>query len=253
MSVSQDLFTTALLDASHPCPDGLQDAAGREAGARFDVYRNNVAVSLTEALHTGFPVITKLLGQENMDGLAGIFLRAHPPSSPVLMTYGDVFPEFLEQMPQLSHLGYLGDVARLELALRQAYHAADADPIDGSLLAEIAPETLMASTLGFAPAMQVIPSTWPIFDIWRYNTEGGDKPEASAQNVLITRPEFDPIPQPLPIGGAEWIAALQSGASFGDAHAQVIANTPDFDLGATLTLLLSGGAIISLNTEGQTP
>ena len=72
MTVSQNLFRSALLDPSLPVPGGLTDAEGRPAGARYNVYRNNVAVSLTEALHTGFPIISKLLGKENMDGAIAI-------------------------------------------------------------------------------------------------------------------------------------------------------------------------------------
>ena len=117
MSAGQDSFRAALLDPLAPVPDRLSDGQTRPVGRRFNVYRNNVAVSLTEALHTGFPIIARLLGAENMDGLAGAFLRAHPPDSPVMLRYGDALPGFIESQRQLDHLGYLSDVARLELAL----------------------------------------------------------------------------------------------------------------------------------------
>ncbi len=249
MSVSQTTFHTALLDASQPVPDGLLDAKAHPAGRRFSVYRNNVAVSLTEAMHQAFPVITKLLGPQNMDGLAGIFLRQHPPSSPLMMFYGEEFPAFLEGMPQLSHLGYLPDVARLELALRQAYHAADSQPIDPDALA-LSPEDLMQARLTLAPATQILRSDWPVHAIWLFNSqENAPKPEAGAQDILITRPEYDPAPHLLPTGGAAWIARIQAGQTIGEAFEATAAETPDFDLGTTLALLLQGGAITSVTIE----
>ncbi len=249
MSVSQTTFHTALLDASQPIPDGLLDAEAQPAGRRFSVYRNNVAVSLTEAMRQAFPVITKLLGPQNMDGLAGIFLRQHPPSSPLMMFYGEEFPKFLEGMEQLSHLGYLPDVARLELALRRAYHAADRQPIDAEALS-LPPEDLMQAKLTLAPSVQVLRSSWPVHAIWLYNTEeGAPKPEAGAQDTLIMRPEYDPAPHPLPPGGAAWIALIQDGKSIGKAFESTMAETPEFDLGTTLALLLQGGAITSVTIE----
>ncbi|WP_298847393.1 DNA-binding domain-containing protein [uncultured Ruegeria sp.] len=249
MSVSQSEFRAAMMDASAPVPDGLLDAETRPAGRRFSVYRNNVAVSLTEAMHQAFPVITKLLGPQNMDGLAGIFLRQHPPSSPLMMFYGEAFPDFLAGMQQLSHLGYLPDVARLELALRNSYHAADSQPAPAETLA-VDPEKVMQARLRFAPAMQMIRSDWPVHAIWRFNTEtDAPKPDARAEDVLITRPEFDPIPQLLPAGGANWIAHMKNGDTIGEAFEKTAVELPEFDLGTTLALLLQGGAITSVTIE----
>ena len=255
--ISQATFTAAMLDARQPVPEGLLDGIGQPAGRRFSVYRNNVAVSLTEALHEGFPVIAKLLGKANMDGLAGIYLRSYPPKSPLMMHYGEDFPAFLAGMEQLSHLGYLADVARLELAIRRSYHAADATPIDPNWLGQQAPETLMMARLVPAPAVQVIRSPWPIFDIWRFNTEdGAPQPQAQGQDVVILRPEFDPQPAPLAPGAATFIDSLRD-APLGGAAEQAATEVPDFDLGQTLALLLGGNALCHMTNapieQDQTP
>ena len=250
MIVDQDLFRAALLDPAQPVPDGLVDGTARPAGRRYNVYRNNVAVSLTEALREGFPVITKLLGQQNMDGLSGLFLRAHPPQSPVMMFYGAEFPAFIADMPQLAHLGYLADVARIELGLRRAYHAAGVPPIDPQALASLPPEGLLTTTFTFAPALQLIRSDWPIHAIWRFNSEAAaPKPEAGAQDVLILRPEFDPYPHLLPPGGAALITALINAHTLGAALDAATAEAPGFDLTPLLALLLDGGALTSLNQK----
>ena len=254
MTVSQSDFRLALLDAAQPVPDGLLDGQAGPAGRRFDVYRNNVAVSLTEALHQGFPVIAKLLGKQNMDGLAGIFLRAHPPTSPLMMHYGDAMPGFLASLPQLSHLGYLPDVARLELTLRQSYHAADHQPIAPDNLAGLAPEALMAHGMRLAPSAILLRSDWPIFDIWRFNTQdNAPQPRAEAQDLLVTRQEFDPTPHLLPPGGADWVAALSKGATLAEAYAQAANRHADFDPGPVLTLLLQDGVIAELTKTGEQP
>lgn len=247
MTVSQTRFRAALLDPAAPVPEGLVDGAGNPAAVRFNVYRNNVVVSLRDAICVGFPVVTRVLGRENMDGIARMFVRAHPPSSPLLMHYGAEFPRFLADLPQLSHLGFLPDVARLELALRRAYHAADAAPLDPAVLADTLPEALLRSRVTLAPAASMLRSDWPIHDIWRFNTQpDAEKPRHVAQDVLITRPEFDPVPNLLPPGGATWIAALIDGKTVGSALEMAQSDCPDFDLAACLAILISGNALTSL-------
>ncbi|RKF16449.1 DUF2063 domain-containing protein [Roseovarius spongiae] len=252
MSAGQGIFRAAVLDPARPSPAGLSDGRGHAAGKRFDVYRNNVAVGLTEVLETGFPVIRKLIGEDRFSAVCGVFLRQSPPASPILSRYGDGFPAFLAGFEPLAHLRYLADVAALELAIRQSYHAADALPILPESLSAVPPERVDDLRLGLAPALRVVRSHWPIHDIWSYNTvENAPKPAPVAQDVLITRPEFDPAPQVLPPGGAGFIAALQQGATLGTAAEQAARDAPDFDLGEVLALLLAGNAIVSADLPGD--
>lgn len=240
-------FTQAMLDPAAAVPLGLVNPDGAPATKRFNVYRNNVAVSLTDALETAFPVLVKLLGEQNFKGLAGLYLRQHPPSTPLLMFYGEEMPRFLAGLPQLAHLPYLADVARLELALRESYHAADSSGIDASILQTMPPDRLMAARLRFAPSVRLLRSRYPIHGIWQFNmVQGAPQPEPKGQNVLITRPEFDPVMQPLPAGGGTFVARAMDGASFAKALDAAQSQVPEFDLTATLGLLLAGNAVTQI-------
>ena len=247
MSVTQTLFRAAVLDPDAERPSGLKDGQGRAAGRRFDVYRNNVAVSLSEALEAAFPVIRKLVGEENFKILASAFLRAHPPCTPLMMFYGAEMPEFLGDFGPTRGTGYLSDVARLELALRESYHAADADPVDPTALQALPAEDLMQSTITLAPSVRVIRSEWPVYSIWRYNTEAdAPKPVMAAEDVLIARPELDPAPHLLPSGGGTFVAALSDGQLFG-AAVEIATNASEtFDLGAVLALLIETEAMTKI-------
>ncbi|MBV7393929.1 DNA-binding domain-containing protein [Mameliella sediminis] len=246
-STTETGFRDALLRGDAPVPHGLTDGAGRPAGRRYDVYRNNVAVALREALESGFPAVAKLIGAENFSRAAGMYLRAEPPSTPLMMHYGAGFPAFLEKIEALRGIGYLGDVARLELALRQSYHAADSAPFDATRLAALDEDALMAARFSLAPEVRILSSRWPVLSIYRFTMESGQpKPPARAEEVLIARPGFDPQLNLLPQGGAGFLAALGRGQSLGQAAETAV---DDFDLSATLTLLLQQGAFSDLQTD----
>ncbi|WP_137702158.1 HvfC/BufC N-terminal domain-containing protein [Marimonas lutisalis] len=241
----QAQFHAAILDPAQPAPPGLTDGQNRPAGRRFSVYRNNVTHSLTEALEQTFPVIRKLIGAEGFARLARAYLRAHPPASPVLSRYGASFPAFLDGFEPLAHLGYLGDTARLERALVDSYHAADAASLDPAVFSETAPDALPGLRLTLAPSVRLVRSAWPIHAIYRFNTEdGAPQPPATPQDVLITRPDYDPRPRLLPPGGATFVTALFQGHALGQAAGTATETAPDFDLAAALGLLLSDNALI---------
>jgi hypothetical protein len=243
---TQDSFAAGLLDAGRPVPAGLTDGAGRPAGRRYSVYRNNVAVSLRAALETGFPAVARLIGPENFARAAGIYLRAEPPGSPMMMRYGAGFPAFLERVEALSGIGYLGDVARLEYALRCSYHAADAPPLDPRRLSCLTGAALETARLTLAPSVRILRSRWPVLSVYRYTmTPGSPKPQARAEDVVITRADLDPVPHLLPPGGADFLEALRTGAPLGAAQAGA---APDTDLSTTLGLLLQNGAFTDIST-----
>lgn len=247
-------FLPALRDAALPVPMGLTDGAGLPAGRRFAVYRNNVAVALTEALETGFPCLFRLLGAENFRPLARLFVAGHLPTSPVMLRYGAAFPDFLASIPALGRFPYLPDIGRLELALRDSYHAADSVAMDP---ARLAAADLDRMCLICAPALRLVASDWPIHSIWTrtMNDRAADLP-AQAEHVLITRPEYDPIPHALTRAEGIFVAAVMAaqplGAALLAAQAAQADDQPAFDPTHALTLLVSAGALIDIRFPDDT-
>ncbi|MBB3993548.1 hypothetical protein GGR95_001179 [Sulfitobacter undariae] len=237
MHVTQTEFRAALLDADAPVPSGLLDGAGAPAGRRYAVYRNNVVVSLIEAMKLAFPTVRALLGPNNFDSLVPMYVRLHPPASPLMMHYGVEFPEFLAGFEPLAHLGYLADVARLDLEIRASYHAADALPFDPNTL-QATPEVLAQIRLTRAPSTRVLRSRWPLHDLWcRATQPDAPQPRAVGQAVMITRPAFDPAVHLLPTGAATWIDALMT-QDVGTAIETATTAAPEFNFATTLTLTL---------------
>ncbi len=240
----QSAFAAALLDPDAAVPLGLVDPAGRPAPRRFSVYRNNVASSLTRALEAAFPNVRKLVGDEFFGAMAVVFLRAHPPRSQMMMLYGDDFPGFLAQFPPVARLAYLPDVARLDQAMRESYHAADSVPLAEAEFQRLLGADIAGLRLRLAPSVRLVRSRWPVASIWAAHVEGGPAPSPGPEDALILRPEFDPRPHRLPPGGGAFLAALLEGQTLG---ASLEAAGAGLDLPVILSLLIAGRAIVGVS------
>ncbi len=249
---SQEAFAAALLNPEAPVPEGVVNPEGAPAPKRFAVYRNNVTVSLIEALATAFPVIEKSVGEEFFKAMAAEFVRAHPPSSPLLMFYGDAFPGFLEQFEPVRHLTYLSDLAKLEQLRRRAYHARDAEPLGADFLAAVPPKALGTLRVTFHPAVHILTSSHPVLSIWEWNNAGapdGASLPQTGEDVLISRPELDVEQRRLPPGGAAFLQTLATAAPLGEAAAAGAA-FEGFDLTANITGLLESRIVTDFTVDG---
>ncbi|MEI4263910.1 HvfC/BufC N-terminal domain-containing protein [Roseovarius sp. D0-M9] len=175
-------FASGLVDGT--LPPGLTARMPDEAARRFAVYRNNVATGLADALAKRFPVIERLVGPDFFRAMGRDYLEGNRPKSPVLLDWGDTFPNFLAGFPPLANFPYMADVARIEVARGRAYHAADADPISRDLLIVGASEPENAQ-FGLHPSVQVLRLSHPAVSIWAANQPGAD-----AQGAMLPRPEI---------------------------------------------------------------
>src|SRR5207237_10685968 len=136
----QRAFSEALLDRDRPVPPGPVGPDGEPSPRRFGVYRNNVVASLAAALKDTFPAICRIVGEEFFGAMARSYVLQAPPASPILLDYGDSFPDFIAGFEPAATLPYLADVARIERAWNEAYHAAEAAPLDPTAFAAVPPD-----------------------------------------------------------------------------------------------------------------
>ena len=214
---------------------------------RFAVYRNNVAVGLIRNLEARFPVTRRLVGDDFFRGMAGAFVAREKPRTPVMIHYGAAFPAFVRGFAPAAELPYLPDVAALEDAWAQAFHAAEAEPLPATALAEVAPERLEGLRFAFHPAARLLEFATPAASLWAAHQGEGDPvaPEVWApEAALVTRPQADVQVLRLPEGGSAFAAALRDGATLGEAAAPLIA--AGGDPGAHLVGLIQAGAVSAL-------
>lgn len=241
-------FAAALLDPELPVPGGCAAPDGRPDAKRFAVYRNNVVSSLTDALADAFPATRRLIGEECFRGTARIYVMREPPRSPLLLEYGAGFPSFLSEFEPLRSLPYLADVARIERAWLDAYHAPEATPFDPSTLAATAGEHAEDLRFTLHPSARIIRSPFPALTIWRRNVGNGVPHalslDAGGEDALIARPAAEVEVRSLPPGGATFLAALAGGKRLGQAALAASRADRAFDLTAHLAGLLESGLII---------
>lgn len=248
----QTRFSGALCEPDKPVPAGVVAPGGGSAARRYAVYRNNVIVSLTEALAGIFPAIQSLLGEEYFAALAREFIRSHPPAKPVLSDYGEDFGAFLDAFPPLSAFPYLGDVARLERAWLSSYHAADAKALDAAQLAALEGEQLAALRFTLHPAARFLASRWPILALFDANRGGDAVPDfrAGGEAVLVTRPGLEVELLRLAPGAFAFFQALGEGETLGEASAKATDAAPSFDLASALRQGLRSGAFCNMTLAG---
>src|SRR5665811_2783 len=232
----EGLFARAVLDTDAPTPQALARKTGTAPARRFAVYRNNVYASLIDVLACRFPVSARLVGDEFFRAMARVHVQKEPPRSPVLLRYGAGFADFIAGFPSAAPVPYLADIARLEWAWHEAYHAADAEPLSLGAL-EAAAGHVEHATLALHPSLTVLRSPYPVVTIWQLAMRGGE-------DALVLRPKLEVEIRRLPEGGADFVLALKTGASLQDAAMSATAEAPDFDLAGNLAGLMARGAIV---------
>jgi len=193
----QRAFSNTIFDGGdkqvHACIKGSSNEAKDK---RLDIYRNNVFYSLTNALADLYPVIKRLVGEQFFNATAAAYIRQCPPQSAAMVNYAADFPEFLQGFEHTAGLAYLVDVASLELAWHEAYHAEDAVTLSLTDIAALQPEQLRQAKLLLHPSVRLLKSSFPVLKIWNANQDDqpNDEPidlDSGGTIVCIWRPGYD--------------------------------------------------------------
>ncbi len=193
----QRTFSDAIFNADDKqilsCFKGLSNDAKNK---RLDIYRNNVFYSLNNALADLYPVIKRLVGEQFFNATTGEYIRRRPPCSAAMVHFGEDFPGFLQVFEHTANLAYLSDVARVELAWHQAYHAEDAVALSAFDFSAVHPGQLSLAKLVLHPSVRLLDSPYPLLQIWNANQDAKQNEEvidldSGGVTLCAYRPQYD--------------------------------------------------------------
>lgn len=249
-------FAAAILDATRPVPRGLVGPDREPDAKRFSVYRNNAVAGLVGALKAAFPAVHRIVGDDFFAAMARVYVTLEPPASPVMLDYGATFAAFIETFAPAMSVPYLRDVARLERAWVEAYHATEAAPIDRAELAAIRSASLPQVSLTLHPSARVVQSSFPVVSLWQMNIED-TRPTVpiapgllrEGEDALVIRAAADVEVRTLPRGAVAFTLSLMTGATVAHATALALDDDPGFNLAGALRDLLAINAIVAWRLE----
>lgn len=219
---------------------------------RLEIYRHNVYSNLRGALKDIYPVVLSVVGEAFFHTAADACIAVYPSRGGDLNQFGGHWAAFLASYPHAASLPYLADVARLEWAWHQAFHASDAPPFDFARLADIPADE--HGKLGFLlhPTVGLVRSEYPLLRIWQvnqahYQGEMAVDWQVGGDFLIVRRDELNNVVI-ASIANAEFafLDALSRHANLEDATASARAVDSAFDLPACLIRAVQSGLIAAI-------
>lgn len=228
--------------------DRLANDRSPRANAGLAVYRNNVRSAFHRALAETFPVVRDLVGAEFFQFAALAYFDRHPARSQLVARYGDQFPVFLEMFEPARSVPYLADVARIEIAWLQSYHAPDANVLGPARFALLARERCEGLRLVFHPSVRWVSSDFPAHTIWthcrRKEAAALNAPE-QAETTLFARPRHQVESRTVSDVTLRLLRVLISGETIGQAFAQAASVASADHAARALTEIVAAGVVTS--------
>jgi hypothetical protein len=223
----QRAFASWLLAREAPAatPELLGDARA-SAAERLHVYRYAYLTRLLEVMRDDFPALLAAQGRERFDAAAAAYLRAHPSRHFSLRQLGARFPDFLAACEDevardlRAQAPWCADLARFELALTDAFDAADARPLSRADLAALPRDAWESLALVLIPGAALLALAWPVRALREaYDTQQPLRADAltpRAERVLVWRRDERVLHRACDEAELGSLARVTGGASFGE-------------------------------------
>ncbi|WP_295637991.1 DNA-binding domain-containing protein [uncultured Methylibium sp.] len=209
------------------------------------IYRHAYRARLAEALRDNHELLPRVMGDEAFDALAAAYVEAHPSRHPSIRWYGAGLADFMAARTDLSPHPALADLARLEWALRAAFDAPDAQPIEAAALAGRPADAWASLRFAPLPSAALLPLGWrigPLVQALRADDSEAEppEPEPAAHHLLIWRPRLDTRWRSLEPLEAALLEALFAGERFESLCLIAAARQGDEHAAAVVVGLLQG-------------
>jgi hypothetical protein len=191
------------------------------------IHRNTIWQAWLDGMADAYPICRRLVGDDAFFHAARAYLLDHPPETAALKWIGAGFADHLANRQALTAIPYLPDMARLERAWLEAFHAPDQSILTLEDMTNIPTEQLLDCVITLHPSVRFISSLYPIGRIYDLHESGDiDQPDLSVTLVeqqaylIVTRPGLDVKMHTVSGDCFRLGQRLEAGQSIGEALAQ---------------------------------
>ena len=243
----------ALLGAGLPRATALIAGPPTEAERRFGVYANTVQGNFRDALHSTYPAVRRLVGEDDFRQTAREFQRRHPSRSGDLVHCGQGFPNYLAQLHPDDGFRYLADVARLEWLIQESLLAAEHAPLDLASLGRVPPAAYAGLRFELHPALRLFESRYPALAIWEANVGSEAEPptidlRSGEDRLVIVRHRLQLQFHRLSPGEHRFLQAVARGECFSAAVDRGGEADTDFDASSALQRFVAAEAVVAFTS-----
>lgn len=136
----QDVFQQAILTGDPAVLDEIEDGPRCSRAELFDVYGHAYGARLVEVLTGEFEALAAFLGEDAFDEAARAFIALYPSTHRNARWVGRDLPAFLARAEPYAARPVLAELAAFEVALSDAFDAADAPVLALTDLTAVPPE-----------------------------------------------------------------------------------------------------------------
>ena len=204
---------------------------GIAPGRRLQIYHHAYRARLIDALRDGHSHTAMHLGVDGFDADALAFVESHPSTRPNLNDYGSGFAAWLHQRHPRDP--GIGELARLDWALRRVFDGLDAKPLELGALAAVAPAAWSRIGFSFVPTCARLALTHNTLALWHALEKGGTAPQSCAlaqtSELLIWRRGHQSHFRSIGVMEAQALAGLQQGLSFAAVCSRLATQFPQLE------------------------
>ncbi|MGH7785315.1 MAG: DNA-binding domain-containing protein [Candidatus Binatia bacterium] len=193
--------------------DGALDAA-----QRLDIYANMYFFRLLDVLKEDYPACVETAGDAGFHNLVTDYLLAHPPAHFSIRYAGQALPEFAAVHALSAAHPALGDLARFERALGDAFDAPDEVALGAGDLGALPADRWAGLRMTLHPSVRLLQSAWAVHEVRaRVDAgEAGGRPASHPTALVVWRSGWQVRHRSLATGELDALAALRDGAPFAD-------------------------------------
>ncbi len=184
------------------------------------IYRHAYRSRLTAALRENYPVLHRVLGDEEFDRIAVAFITACPSRQPSIRWFGAELAAFLGREPEQIPHPALIDLVRMEWALGTAFDGAEATVLQVSTLTQVPAEDWPALRFRPHPTLALLRLDWAVEALWSAVSADPeadtDPPEALPHYLLVWRRDQRTQWRSVTDEEAELLAACCAGKPFAE-------------------------------------